>query len=129
MRKCYAYGSHTTCNKNRNWYLNYDGDNNVLCNNCYTKYIAWRNPAVRKKWNPILSPMRIWFLGKRISLSWNPHKYICQICNAVKGVDCHSTQLHHYFYVPCMPWACTVELCIPCHIKQHNHRDLKGRFS
>jgi hypothetical protein len=109
---CYGCGSTRTYidkDGGTHWYHNRDEYDNMLCENCNNKYV--KNP----KWKPITNFFRIVFLGKYIYLSWNPHKYICSQCGSVKGVDCMKTDMHHYFYVPCMPWVCTFELCTRCH--------------
>jgi hypothetical protein len=111
---CYCCGLYETYIDYRgydHWYNNYDIEKNVLCEDCNNKHI--KNPI----WKPITNVFRIVFLGKSIYLAWNPHKYICSKCGSVKGVDCKRTDMHHYFYVSCMPWACTFELCGRCHNK------------
>ena len=71
------------------------------------------------------------FLGKKIFLGWNPRKGRCEDCSKKVG-DKHIgyrgkvgviqvTQMHHYFYIPCMPWACMTERCTPCHNKTKTH--------
>lgn len=67
-----------------------------LCNRCDTRYN--------------MNKRQIRFLGKTITLSFNPRLYICSDCKSVCNTD-----LHHWFYVPCMPWTCIQEVCRSCH--------------
>lgn len=64
----------------------------------------------------------ICFLGRRIKLDWNPRKGICSECGAIKGKDCKKSDIHHLKYIPCMVWACTIELCSKCHDKTKSKR-------
>lgn len=112
---CYSCESKTT----RTWYHNHDLDDNVLCEMCDNRY--FKNPRRKRATNLIR------FLGKLVILSWDPRNGICSECGSRKGIDCELTNIHHYFYLPCMPWACIVELCVRCHKNRHYRH--KGRFS
>lgn len=64
------------------------------------------------------------FLGKLIQLSFIPRVGYCSQCtNNIFDKSCKKTEIHHLFYVPCIPWACTIELCASCHAKTKNHKD------
>lgn len=63
-----------------------------------------------------INERRIRFLGKRMYLSFNPRTGICSICGKKEN-----THMHHEKYVPCIPWACTKEVC-----KQHHYKFTKN---
>ena len=101
--------------------------NLFLCKKCadHLINIPNRDPEFKKRENAIYNKFKIRFLGKRIFLGWNPHKYQCEVCKRNVGDDYITsrgkpaklkvTQMHHYFYISCMPWACMIEQCTPCH--------------
>jgi hypothetical protein len=131
MHICYACGSTKTytCVKsngyhNQYWYLNHDIDNNVFCSNCYDKY--WRSKESKQKIWRKSNPKHMFFLGLSIYLSWDPRKHVCLECGKIGR-----TELHHWFYLIIMPWACTTELCVSCHDKTKDmKRDpVTGRFT
>ena len=66
----------------------------------------------KTEWNNKNNARRIRFLGKRFPLSFNPRKGECSECG-----DIGQTDIHHWKYIPCMPWACTEELCDSCHMR------------
>lgn len=61
---------------------------------------------------------RIIFLDKQLRLNFRQSTGYCSKCpNNVFDGTCKQTNMHHYFYVPCIPWACRQELCASCHSK------------
>lgn len=64
----------------------------------------------RSVYNEKFNSRRIYFLGKRIVLTWSPRNGFCSDCGYIGKTD-----MHHWFYLPCMPWACAKELCESCH--------------
>ena len=94
-----------------------DGKGNWLCTRCHFRLIG--NPRRKietvRKWNkiqnPDYNPRKIWFKTKWIVLSFNPRKGLCSKCHK-KG----RTHMHHDFYITILPWACTRELCVGCHL-------------
>ena len=59
----------------------------------------------------------ITFLNKPIILNWKLRKGYCSNCpKNIYDKTCKYTQLHHWLYVPIMPWACTEEFCSRCHL-------------
>jgi len=121
MRICLNCSSKTTrIHKTKNgtpyehWAKYKDG---FICNRCYEKLINRPKRNARLlRWTPI---------DKQIPLKVNPRKGICQICGKVG-----KTNIHHFAeYHDDDPLKDTIELCVPCHNKQHiRQRDLKGRF-
>jgi hypothetical protein len=98
--------------------------NNVGAPNLNYRAISikkYNNPITIKKnslkFNPIINAQRQKFKGLSKSMGWNPHKYVCSKCGAIKGIDCKQTHMHHWFYLIIMPWACCEELCVSCHKK------------
>ena len=74
-----------------------------------------------KKWRKAYTSKRITFLGKRVSLSFEPRTGHCSLCtNNIYDKSCKETNLHHYFYMSIMMWACTIEKCASCHTRDHN---------
>ena len=74
--------------------------------------------------NKIHSKRKIVFLGKQIYLGFNPRKGICSHCHRIG-----TTNLHHRYYVKCMPLAGIIELCVHCHNKEHGqYQDELGKF-
>jgi len=120
MRTCLNCGSKTTRIHNtakgtpyEHWAKYKDG---FLCFKCHAKLI--NGPKQKSKllrWTP---------MGKQIILKENPRKGICSLCGK-QG----RTGMHHLQYHKDDPLKDTVELCVPCHNKQHiRQRDLKGRY-
>lgn len=79
-----------------------------LCCKCYNKIVT--NPKWQKINNPIYNPRRIGFKTKRYIAKQNPRKGVCLGCGKHER-----TEMHHWFYLIIMPWACTRELCMKCH--------------
>jgi hypothetical protein len=75
------------------------------------------------------SPRRIKFKGKHIRLKFFPRKGECEKChkrigdrfiNRFGSVDIiKRTHIHHIKYHADDPLRDTIELCIPCHRKEH----------
>lgn len=64
------------------------------------------------------SKLRSWFLGKQIYIGFRQLTGYCSQCpNSIFDGIHRRTDMHHVFYLPCMPWACRTELCVPCHRK------------
>jgi hypothetical protein len=80
-------------------------------------HIKW-NKINNEKFNHIFSPRRILFKGKRISIKEDPRIGICQLCGAVRGLDCKQTQMHHIQYHDDDPLRDTIEVCVKCHRRQ-----------
>ena len=57
---------------------------------------------------------RVTFHNKQLQLDFNPRVGTCSICGSVRRTD-----LHHTKYDPSNPLAHTIEVCKPCHRKQH----------
>jgi hypothetical protein len=58
----------------------------------------------------------LWFMDKWVPLGFNPRKGICSLC------DYHGlTHIHHNIYDLTDPLAFTIELCNPCHRREHCH--------
>lgn len=99
------------------WYRHKDG---FLCQKCRFKLVD--------------GPKRVLFKNERITLKQNPRKGICSWCGHVGR-----THLHHKEYHKDDPLKDTIELCTPCHFKEHrrlgcydNHpytRNEHGRFT
>jgi len=89
------------------WYPSWRYNDNIIkCERCYD----------RTNRKPIKHRRQICFLGKRLILSFDIRFGICKICCRKPRVKTH---LHHYFYISCMPWACTIEVCPTCHMNGH----------
>lgn len=109
--------------KKKKWkehWRRYNGE--WICEKHHAKLVS--SPKYNKKnndkWNKILRQRLITFLGKRILLTFNPRKGYCKTCsNNIFDGSSKITHLHHYFYVPIMVWACTIELCVGCHKNKH----------
>ena len=102
-------------------------NNKIICRNHYSKLVTNKRqtPEYKKKYNSKrpkgfgkkYNDRRILFLGKIITLSWKIRTGYCSLCpNNIFDKSCNQTQTHHWFYVPIMVWACTVELCGACHM-------------
>lgn len=127
-RSCYSCGTKTSLDTYgwKQWLAN-KPTNLFLCRSCghHLFFGPSRDKEKVKKQNAIYNKFLIRFLGKKIYLGWNPHKYQCEICKRKVGDDfttyrgkpakLKATHMHHYFYVPCMPWACMEERCGSCH--------------
>lgn len=135
-RVCYSCGTtKSTLDKRgfEKWNPNKDLDNRYLCHICFMHFIA--NPKRNGKGTKFLK-----FKNKYIKFSKNPRSGICSWCNKnIKKGTIKRTNLHHWFYLVIMPWACTIELCNSCHGKESwklsgykprsiPHRDCRGRF-
>ena len=95
-----------------------DSIGGYLCTYCFDKQ-DWANNG-KEIWARKRAQRQgkyIDFLDKGILMTWVIRKGICKICEKTK-----KTVLHHYFYIPCMPWTCTIELCRSHHIRQHIDR-------
>jgi hypothetical protein len=130
-RYCYSCGStETGTNKKKDgtlypiWYLNYDDDGSALCTRCYNH--LYSHPKWNKITNAKFNPRMIRFLGKYVLLSFSPRKGMCSKCGrTVSNGEIKQTQMNHLMYIPIAPWACTEELCVRCHRKDHiDRRDL-----
>lgn len=89
--------------KDKGWY----------CNKCFMKHYTNknRNPITQRKWYEHSRKRKINFLKRRMYLTWDIRKYVCSWCN----IKSNLTDMHHLYYLPCMPWAGMVELCRKCH--------------
>ena len=100
-----------------------------MCKNCYDRYVGSPayNPDINKKWNPINSlkwypinnPKHMKFRDKIILLDEDPRIGVCNLCRAVRGIDCKQTQMHHFQYHIEDPLKDTLEICVRCHRDQH----------
>lgn len=120
MRECYSCGSIKT-------YVRKDGSGiwirnrpfeQWLCERCDNRLI--RNPKYLKaKLNRTIR-----FGSRQIILTFEIRKGLCIQCGSNGPTD-----MHHEYYIPILPWSCTVELCNSCHKKIITSvRDNKGRF-
>jgi hypothetical protein len=68
--------------------------------------------------------------GHRSIYGWAPLRTgYCRSCNNnIHDKSAKKTNLHHEFYITCMPWVGITELCISCHGKQHKGRALSKRI-
>jgi hypothetical protein len=101
----------------------YKYEHDYICSICYARLF---NPTYydnnktrlieksRKNQERILC-----FKGKDVYLKENPRKGVCELCGAVKGIDCQRTSRHHIRYHPEDPLKDTIELCNSCHRKEH----------
>lgn len=65
------------------------------------------------------------FLGKEVYLDHVARIGQCSVCDKKVGDEfigfrgklrkLNKTHIHHWFYLPIMIWACTIELCSSCH--------------
>ena len=104
------------------WYSHND---DWYCSRCYLR--LFRNPKMRKIYNPIYNPRQLCYKGKYIRLKENPRKGVCQWCG--KRIGDHFTDslgndavvkithLHHIQYHDDDVLKDTVELCVSCHLK------------
>lgn len=66
-------------------------------------------------------PRRLQYGKKRIYLNLKPRIGYCSWCpNNIHDGSCKRTSMHHYFYMPIMAWACTIEICNKCHKTEHH---------
>lgn len=126
-RKCLNCGSDKTYihkDGRKQWHVYLDG---YLCKKCYNNLIL--NPKLNRINNDRWNSVSIIFLKLHIFLSFNPRKGICSWCGKKKGEKFTTkkgsmgtilTHMHHWFYLPIMPWACTEEICNQCHGIHHN---------
>lgn len=70
------------------------------------------------------------FLKKITVLTFAPKKGFCSWCTKnIFDKSCKRTHIHHYFYLPIMTWACTIEICARCHgIESWRLRKEKNRY-
>ena len=119
--KCGATTTYINTNGRQQW-GNVNGE--CYCSRCWDKQRLWKKlPSKRIK-----GKKRLTFQRKRIQLQENPRKGKCKVCGKKVGDEyvnyrgqvkrIKRTHLHHYFYVSIMPWACTIELCVPCHSRE-----------
>src|SRR5215510_4157089 len=81
----------------------------LLCHQCYNIVKGY----TRKHWtrrNARRNKLKLAFLGRIVVLTFDPRKHVCSRCDK-QGF----THMNHLMYIPCMPWACTEELCASCH--------------
>ncbi|MBC8549884.1 MAG: hypothetical protein H8D23_09545 [Candidatus Brocadiales bacterium] len=84
-----------------------------------------KNPDKVKEWNDKHNLQSIRFKGKSIKLDHNPRTGICSKCGEKR-----LTNLHHTKYDDSDPLKYTIELCVPCHNKQHlSKRNKLGQFT
>ena len=111
--QCGATKTHIVKDKGELYERWHKTDSGYICYNCYQS--NWYNKTGKNKIYHTQHRFRQFkFLGKVIYLSWKIKKGICICCKQIKR-----TTMHHLFYIPCMPWACTLELCKSCHNKTH----------
>ena len=128
-RICSICVSTTTTKSTRgyyNWYVNRSIGSDfypILCQKCYHRLFAYpkymkKNPDKVKERRSKQPKTKTTFLGKRLCLSFRQKTGRCSKClnNEFDG-SCKKTDMHHYFYVPIMPWVCRIELCFSCHSK------------
>jgi len=104
--------------KQQRWYIN-----KLRYNREYTK----NHPEVRQKfldthpdYQKNANKKQIRFKGKSTYLGYNPRIGVCSKCGkSVKDSEINYTHLHHLKYDDNNPVKHTIELCIPCHRKEH----------
>ena len=118
----------------------HDKSGNRICANCYQKFIFSKHKQIVRDYNSrkgsINSPKRMIIQGRRIFLDRLVRKGKCSNCGKHIGdpyIDVYGkitiikrTHMHHWFYLIIMPWACSVELCPSCHMKESW---ITGRFT
>lgn len=112
FNQCFKDETHDGTHWKEDWARDKKG--NLVCYKHFLKYVKKRiRPRYHnKKWQS----RRIVFLGKRIHLSFDIRTGYCSLCtNNVFDKSIKRTNMHHWFYLPIMPWACTEEICVPCH--------------
>lgn len=71
--------------------------------------------------NPKSNRKKILFKGGQVWIGYNPRSGICSKCKrSVHKGEIKKTNLHHTQYDENNPLAHTIELCVSCHIKEHN---------
>ena len=85
----------------------------------YMRLWTKKNPDNVIRHNKNSGVKRIAFKGKRLLLKEDPRIGICQLCGAVRGMDCKKTHMHHIKYHPDDPLKDTIEVCGKCHRRQH----------
>lgn len=119
-RVCYACGSNKTRMRYREkivphpeWILNHDESNNILCKDCYLKYIyapEWERRNRKGK--------RIQYAKKLVYLKWLQRTGICSACKkSVHKGEIPKTSMDHEHYIVIFPWFSIKEYCYSCHIK------------
>lgn len=102
-----------------------------ICRAHYNTLII--NPTItkerRREYHKKDSHRRLVFLLKRFYLVGKPRTGKCEICfknigdeyinGKGKIAKIKLTVIHHWFYLPIMVWACTIEKCVSCHQKEH----------
>lgn len=103
-RFCYACGINKTFKDKYGidiWY------NNLpigwMCVNCYHRII-------KKDYYDEHNKYRLRFKNRQVYMGKQIRRGICSRCKKIGR-----TEMHHYAYITCIPWACTVELCSECH--------------
>lgn len=112
FNECFKDETHDGKKWKEEWGLHKNG--NWVCTKHYYKYVKKR---IRPKGhNKKFMSRRIVFLRKRIHLSFDIRTGYCSLCpNNIYDGSIKRTNMHHWFYVPIMPWACCEERCVGCH--------------
>jgi hypothetical protein len=122
-RICAACDSTTTYIDKRGWISWRSHDGNWLCMNCYSNYVRVRSKENDHKWGQISYKKyrygRFMFKGRRIYREDILRNGKCQLCGAVKGINCKRTSLHHLRYHEDDPLKDTIEICNSCHMKEY----------
>ena len=121
MRVCAACDSTTTYTNPKTGHMQWHiHDGYWFCHKCFEHYIHGPiyAPVRNAKWNPINSVRRQLYKYKSINHKKNPRKGICELCGAIKGINCKQTNLHHIDYHDDDPLKDTIELCASCHMKE-----------
>ncbi len=65
-----------------------------------------------------------YMFGHKVVYGWAPRRtgYCSKCPKNMHDKSAQRTQLHHEFYVTCMPWAGSIELCVGCHRRTHGGR-------
>ena len=108
-RQCYACGTNNSTQKNGKWqaWLTNRGTPYFLCKQCAEMILhKFRVTASNNK--------RILFKDQRIHLKQEIRKGICSQCGHIGR-----TNMHHITYDESNPTAYTIELCVPCHNREH----------
>lgn len=110
QREYYKHWSKRNRERIRGYYYSHKKARLQHCKKQYTLH-----PERYRKW----SWNKVVFLGKQIFVGFRQQTGYCFQCpNNIFDGTCKLTHMHHLSYIPIMIWACRIELCVSCHLKQ-----------
>lgn len=128
VRRCTNCGSDKTYTRKRGWASWNRHDGKWYCHTCWSRLFAKKYPEAIKKQSAKNNPRLMKFRDKQIYLKENPRKGECSFCKKKVGdeyINCYGnsailkrTGMHHLEYHNDDPLKDTVELCVPCHMKE-----------